>query len=104
MAGELDYTRANFMTLQEAEADFSMAFRALRDELDDLDRELRGLLAPWIGDAALNYEGTQREWNSAANDMSNVLRALGLAIGDVHHNYASAEKANADLWAGGTGV
>ncbi len=101
MAGQLDYTRANFGTLQQAEADFSLAFRALRDELDDLNGELRTLLAPWVGVAGSTYETAKTQWNSAANDMSAVLNQLGLVIGNVHQNYSAAEKANNDLWSGG---
>jgi early secretory antigenic target protein ESAT-6 len=101
MAGQLDYTRANFGTLQQAEADFSLAFRALRDELDDLDGELKKLLAPWVGQAGSTYEVAKGQWNSAAADMSTVLQRLGITIGDVHQNYSAAEKANNDLWSGG---
>jgi early secretory antigenic target protein ESAT-6 len=101
MAGQLDYTRANFGTLQQAEADFSLAFRALVDELDDLDGELKKLLAPWVGQAGSTYETAKAQWNGAAGDMSAVLQRLGITIGDVHQNYSAAEKANNDLWSGG---
>jgi len=98
---ELDYTRANFSTFAQAETDFSLAYRALVDELDDLDRDLKKLLAPWVGQAGSAYEVAKAAWTSAAADMGNVLKALGLSITDVHQNYSAAEKANNDLWSGG---
>src|SRR3569833_3281671 len=101
MAGQLDYTRAKFSTLQQAEADFSLAFRALRDELDDLDKDLKVLLAPWVGQAGSTYETAKTAWTSAANDMSAVHQRLGITIGDVLQNFSAAEMANIDLWSGG---
>jgi early secretory antigenic target protein ESAT-6 len=99
MSGD-DYTRANFGALTAGEANFSLAARALRDELSDLEGKLNASLAQWEGDARTFYTQAKAKWDQAAADMQNVVQQLGVAIGDSHGNYQAAEKANTGLWGG----
>jgi WXG100 family type VII secretion target len=95
-----DYTRANFGALSSGEANFSLAARALRDELNDLEGKLKSNLTRWEGDAQGFYWQAKAKWDQAANDMQQVVHGLGAAIGDVHGNYQAAEKANTGIWGG----
>ncbi|GAA4505389.1 hypothetical protein GCM10023191_061000 [Actinoallomurus oryzae] len=96
--GSDDYTSVNFHGMQQAQADFEVIYRAVRDELEDLNKDLRALLGDWIGNANNQYGQTMNTWNSAADDMAGKLNALGLTIGDVHSNYSEAEIHNVKLW------
>jgi WXG100 family type VII secretion target len=98
--GSDDYTRANFHGMAQAQADFELIYRGVADELQDLNGDLIKLLGEWIGDANNQYGQTMSKWNTAADDMSNTLKALGLTIRDVHSNYSEAERHNAALWEG----
>lgn len=95
-----DYTRANFGSLTEGESQFSLAARALMDELHDLEGKLRTKLAQWDGDAQGAYWIFQKQWDTAAKDMQNVVAQLGVAINDAHQNYTAAERANTGIWSG----
>jgi WXG100 family type VII secretion target len=99
--GSDDFTAVNFHGMAQAQADFELIYRAVADELGDLNKDLKNLLGDWIGDANNQYGQTMQKWNSAASDMASTLNALGLTIGDVHSNYSEAEKQNARLWEGG---
>lgn len=95
-----DYTKANFGAMQQAQADFTLAYRALTDELDDLEKTLEKQLAQWEGDAVSAYWDAKRQWDAAANHIGQVLNQLGAVIGEAHSNYSSAERRNQGIWAG----
>ncbi|MGK5550483.1 WXG100 family type VII secretion target [Actinomadura kijaniata] len=94
----MSYTRANFGGLTEGEAQFSQAARALLDELSDLEGKLKTKLNQWEGGAQEAYWRFQKEWDTAAKDMQNVVAQLGVAIRDAHDNYQAAERANTGIW------
>jgi WXG100 family type VII secretion target len=96
--GQDDYTAVNFHGMEQAKADFELIYRAVADELDDLNKDLVSLLGEWVGQANNQYGQTMDRWNKAAGDMATTLQALHITIGDVHANYSAAEQANARLW------
>ncbi|REE96581.1 WXG100 family type VII secretion target [Thermomonospora umbrina] len=95
-----DYTKVNFGGMQQAQADFTLAYRALVDELDDLEKTLEAQLSQWEGDAVTAYWEAKAKWDAAAAQIGNVLAQLGTVIGEAHSNYSAAERANQGLWAG----
>jgi WXG100 family type VII secretion target len=96
----MSYTKANFAALQQAQADFTLAYRALTDELDDLEKNLESKLSSWEGQAVEAYWVHKREWDKAAAHIGTVLNQLGIVIGDAHTNYSGAERANSGIWSG----
>ncbi|MEV4254022.1 WXG100 family type VII secretion target [Spirillospora sp. NPDC049652] len=94
------YTKANFGTMQQAQADFSLTYRALVDELQDLEKELEKHLQQWEGDAVQAYWDAKRQWDAAAQHIGTVLNQLGVVIGEAHSNYSAAERKNQGIWAG----
>lgn len=105
MAPELDYTKANFPAMAQAEADMMTASKALRGELDDLNGDLHKVLhEAWDGDAHNAYTIYRDEWNVAASKIQGIVHRLGQAIGNIHGNYAAAERANAKLWEESAGL
>lgn len=101
MSGPSDgYTQVDFAAMQQAEADFADAYRSLRSELDDLEGQLKTLLAPWVGKANSAYEVEHTNWTNASSDMAATLQGFGFAIRDIHGNYSDAEMKNFRLWDG----
>lgn len=98
MGSNGDYTRANFGGLSTGEADFASAAKTLQGELHDLEGKLRSKLAQWDGDAQQAYQVYQKQWSQAAQDMQNVVAALGMAIGTANANYQAAERSNSSIW------
>ncbi|MEW2358907.1 WXG100 family type VII secretion target [Spirillospora sp. NPDC029432] len=94
----MSYTKANFGALQQAQADFTLAYRALQDTLNDLEKSLESKLSQWEGSAVQAYWQHKAEWDKAANHIGTVLNQLGVVIGDAHSNYSDAERRNAGLW------
>ncbi|WP_245623296.1 WXG100 family type VII secretion target [Spirillospora albida] len=94
------YTKANFGAMQQAQADFTLAYRALVDELDDLEKTLESQLAQWEGGAQGAYWDAKRQWDTAAAHIGQVLSQLGVVIGEAHSNYTGAERANLNIWSG----
>lgn len=94
------YTRANFGQMQQAQADFTLAYRALVDELDDLEKVLENSLSQWEGGAQTAYWEAKRQWDSAAAHIGQILNQLGVTIGEAHSNYSGAERANLNIWSG----
>ncbi|GAA3969261.1 hypothetical protein GCM10023085_59500 [Actinomadura viridis] len=96
----MSYQRANMPALQQAQADFTLAYRALTDELDDLEKNLESKLSRWEGNAVEAYWIHKREWDKAAQHIGTVLNQLGMVIGDAHTNYTAAERRNQGIWGG----
>ena len=94
------YTRADFGAMQQAQADFTLAYRALVDELDDLEKALELHLSQWEGGAQSTYWDAKRQWDAAAAHIGRVLNQLGVVIGEAYSNYSAAERANRNIWAG----
>ncbi|WP_165966620.1 WXG100 family type VII secretion target [Actinomadura sp. 7K507] len=94
------YTKANFGQMQQAQADFTLAYRALVDELDDLEKVLENSLSQWEGGARSAYWDAKRQWDTAAAQIGQILSQLGVTIGDAHSNYSGAERANLNTWSG----
>jgi WXG100 family type VII secretion target len=66
--------------------------------LDDLRRAVTPLAATWDGQAADEYRTRQRQWDTAAADLTRVLADIGRALGDAEDGYRATERANTALW------
>ena len=90
--------KVTFGALEAARADVSGTVTRITAQLDELKRFLAPLVATWEGEAALEYQAKQRQWDTAAGDLALVLGQIGVALGAANDSYRQAEKANADLW------
>ena len=64
----------------------------------DLRRAVTPLAATWDGQAADEYRIRQRQWDTAAADLTRVLADIARALGDADDGYRATERANAALW------
>ena len=92
------YTRVQFGSLSQAEADFASAYSSLQSTISTLEGQLNAHLAAWTGDAQAAYHAAQAKWNAAMADMATVLNQLGVVVGDANANYQGTERANTGIW------
>jgi WXG100 family type VII secretion target len=85
--------------MQQAQADLSLAYRALTDELHDLENSVEQGLAEWEGEAKAAYEQAKRKWNKLAMHMAETLKQIGVLVGGAHDGYSAAERRNQGIWA-----
>lgn len=87
-----------FAAIAEASQNVNNTSNLLNQKLDDLQRQLQPLVSDWTGNAAENYQAKQRQWNSAQQQLTQVLSAIGKVLEQAHESYSSVEKSNAATW------
>ena len=90
--------RVAFGALEAARTDVAGTASRISGRLDDLRRAVAPLAAGWTGQAAEEYRGRQRQWDTAAADLARVLVDIGRALGEAEAGYRATESANASLW------
>lgn len=95
-----DFTAWNGEALTQGAADLRLAYRGIRDELNDLQTALEAKLEQWDGDARSAYQDAKQQWNEGANGLNDILDRLNLAVDNIHNNYSGAERANQGIFGG----
>jgi WXG100 family type VII secretion target len=90
--------RVTFGELSAAQQNVVGTSQRITAQLDDLRRFLAPLTAGWEGQAAQDYQLRQRQWDTAAADLTAVLAQIGVALGTANDNYQAVERANAARW------
>ncbi|GIG90950.1 WXG100 family type VII secretion target [Plantactinospora endophytica] len=88
----------NFAALQQASADIQKALNTLDSQLDQLESDAAPLVSTWEGDAQQAYFQRQTKWRQGAQDMSNMLRDIKMALDESAADYLSTEKKNTGLF------
>ena len=94
-----DRVLVTFAALAEAAQQIQSTYNNLNTKLNDLESQLRPVVASWTGSASTDYQAQQQKWNSAQSDLNNVLQAIGKAVAAAHEAYVQTENANAQSWA-----
>ena len=90
--------KVTFGALAAAQSDVSGTAARITAQLEDLRRFLAPLVATWQGVAAQDYQVRQKQWDTAAADLTAVLGQIGVALGAANDGYRQAESANAARW------
>ena len=90
--------KVTFGALETAQTDLTGAANRLASQLEDLKRFLAPMVATWEGQAATEYQAKQRQWDTAAAGLANVLGQIGVALGTANESYRQVEQANASRW------
>jgi WXG100 family type VII secretion target len=93
-----DRVLVTFAALAEAAQQIQSTYNNLNTKLNDLESQLRPVVASWTGKASEDYQVQQQKWNSAQSDLNNVLQAIGKAVEAAHDAYTQTETANAQQW------
>jgi 6 kDa early secretory antigenic target len=87
--------KVTFGGLQSAAGSISSSASKISGSLDDLKQYLAPLVAGWTGNASEQYNAHQRQWDTAAADIQQVLAAIGTAVQRAAEDYMDGERQNA---------
>lgn len=90
--------KVTFGALEAAQADVSAVAGRMTSGLEDLKRFLAPMVATWEGQAATEYQAKQRQWDTAAANLTTVLGQIGVALGTANQSYRQVEQTNASRW------
>jgi WXG100 family type VII secretion target len=90
--------KVTFGALETAQADVSAVAGRMTSGLEDLKRFLAPMVATWEGQAATEYQAKQRQWDTAAANLTTVLGQIGVALGTANESYRQVEQTNASRW------
>lgn len=90
--------KVRYEALDVAAQNVSGAAQRMNSQLEDLKRFLAPMVGSWEGQASQDYQRTQRQWDTAAADLSAVLGQIGVALGSASDSYRQMETANANRW------
>jgi WXG100 family type VII secretion target len=82
----------NFGALAQAGADIQKALNELQSQLGQLERDAGKLVATWDGPARSAYEERQRRWQTAADDLSAILRNIQGAVAESAADFQNTER------------
>jgi len=86
--------RYNFPVLLSAADSCASNVKRLSGDLDGLKQRLQPLLSTWDGDAKQAYYTRQSQWESAANDLRDLLGQIERALRASAEKMQSREAAN----------
>jgi early secretory antigenic target protein ESAT-6 len=84
--------KVNFGALHQAGADIQRAISKLESELSQLNQDAAPLVATWAGAAQSAYAERQRRWESASQDLQNILRDIKNAVDASAADYQDTER------------
>ncbi|HEY4457093.1 MAG TPA: WXG100 family type VII secretion target [Pseudonocardiaceae bacterium] len=70
----------------------------IESELDSLRSQIANVDQIWEGSTASGYQATKQKWFQAADDLRQVLNAIGAAVSAAEQAYAQTEQKNASAW------
>jgi WXG100 family type VII secretion target len=82
----------NFGALQQASMDIKRALSELQSQLGQLERDAGKLVDSWDGQAQLAYRERQRKWQTAAGELSEILRSIQNAVDESAADYQDTER------------
>lgn len=90
--------KVTFAALEGARSSVAGTAGRLTGQLDELRRFLAPMVAAWEGQAAQEYGTRQRQWDTAAAELTTVLAQIGAALGAANDSYRQVEQANTARW------
>jgi WXG100 family type VII secretion target len=94
---------AHFPSMQAAAETMTIHANALMQQLEDLDQQLRPLIAVWDSAAKEAYYTQQLAWSTAMNDIQYILSEVGIKMNQAYEDFLHTEINNAAMWDGSTG-
>jgi WXG100 family type VII secretion target len=82
----------NFGALMQAGADIQKALNELQTQLGQLEKDAGPLVASWDGAAQAAYQERLRKWQTAAADLSEILRQIKVAVDESAADYHDTER------------
>ena len=93
-----DSIQVSFGELEALGGQIQSTASQIESELDSLRTQISNLDQLWDGSAASGYQATKAKWFQAADDLRQVLAAIGSAISAAEQAYNQTEQKNASAW------
>jgi 6 kDa early secretory antigenic target len=87
-----------FESLASGQEGINRTFQALTGTIEQLESDLQPMIQSWSGSAQESYLQCKKQWDDAAQALSQVLSTIGQAVGTAHENYQQAERAAQSNW------
>ena len=93
-----DSIHYTFGDIDAASADIRATSARINGLLDDLKSELAPMVATWEGESAIAYQQAQKQWDTAAAELNQVLARISLAVGHGNDRMGQINRAAANSW------
>ena len=91
----LDGIRVNHGSLETAAADMLQSVRDIDDRMNRLEQELEPLRSQWTGNAQQSYTVAKARWDTAIEEMSNLLNQSQSTVTNSNTEYMAADRRGA---------
>lgn len=88
-----------FGAIDQMTAQIDAKQATLNGKLDELKQIIAPLVADWEGAASESYQDKQRQWDTAALELNQVLESVGNAVGQGNADMQAREAANRGMFA-----
>lgn len=99
----LDGLRVNHGSLEQAAADLMTGVKNIDDRMNRLEQELAPLKSDWTGNAQQSYTVARAKWDSAIQEMRDLLQETSRTVNTSNDEYRSADKRGAASFESGAG-
>jgi 6 kDa early secretory antigenic target len=87
----LDGIRVNHAALDQAAADMQQTVKEIDDRLNRLESELAPLKNDWAGSAQQAYQVAKSRWDTAIQEMKDLLNETHLSVSQSNQDYHAAD-------------
>lgn len=87
-----------FGAIDQVSAQIDAKQAALNAKLDELRQIISPLVADWEGAASESYQDKQRQWDSAALELNQMLEQVGTAVSRGNADMQAREAANRGMF------
>lgn len=91
----LDGIRVNHGALEQAASDMLQTVKDIDDRMNRLESELAPLKSDWAGNAQGAYTIAKARWDTAIQDMKDLLNESQLTVTQSNQDYMAADKRGA---------
>jgi early secretory antigenic target protein ESAT-6 len=91
----LDGLRVNHAGLDTAAQDLMTAVKDIDDRLNRLESELAPLRSDWTGNAQLSYQQAKAKWDTAIQEMKDLLAQTSTTVNQSNAEYKAADQRGA---------
>ncbi|WP_434452853.1 WXG100 family type VII secretion target [Lentzea sp. E54] len=90
--------KVTFGELMNASSQINSAYGKITGELEALEGRVKNVLAGYEGESSEAYNNAQRQWDTAAAELAQVLSSIGVAVQSAAEAYQEGERRNASRW------
>ena len=91
----LDGIRVNHASLDQASSDMMQSVKQIDDRMNRLESELEPLRSNWAGNAQQSYIVAKAKWDTAIQDMRDLLNQSQSTVTESNSQYMAADKRGA---------